>query len=116
MHAEGARIIPAGMFFFSTVLVCTGFGKIENSTGFYGTGTENHGKSDISTGTVGMRSRERYLHGNGKKSISREILREISRGNFPEEDPVKNSLRYVTNNVEKHERDSYHTTRTTTKC
>ena len=27
VHAEDAEIIPAGMLFFSTVLVCTGFGK-----------------------------------------------------------------------------------------
>ena len=27
VHAEGAGIIPAGMIFFSIVLVCTGFGK-----------------------------------------------------------------------------------------
>ena len=84
MHAEGARIIPAGMFFFSTVLVCTGFGKIENSTGFYGTGTENHGKSDISTGTVWMGAGYQEVFGNCWDAITGTIFaRERKKIHFP---------------------------------
>lgn len=42
-----------------------------------------------------MGSRERYLHENGKKPVSREILREFSRGNFPEEGPEDFDHSYV---------------------
>ena len=88
--------------FFSTVLVCTGFGKSRIPRDFTArerkaTGNQTFPRElfgwerdiKISSGTVWMGSRERYLHGNGKKTISREILREFSRGNFPEEGPEK---------------------------
>ena len=80
VHAEGAGIIPAGMFFFPTVLVCTGFGKSRHPRDFTARerkttrnqtfprklcGWERDIK--ISSGTVWMGSRERHLHGNGKK-------------------------------------------------
>ena len=103
VHAEGAGIIPAGMMFFSTVLVCTGFGKSRKiprdltARERKATGNQTFPREllgwerdiTISSGTVGIGSRERYVHGNGKKNISSEILREISRGNFPEEGPGK---------------------------
>ena len=90
VHAEAAGIIPADFsqqFGFARDL------RNREFYGFYGTGTENHGKSDISTGTVSMAtgyqdffgncldgSRERYLHGNGKN-----IFPVKSWGKFPRE-------------------------------
>ena len=92
-----------------------GIWEIDNSTGFYVTGTEKHGKADMSTGIVwvGMGNQDfhgsdldgngisRFLreligwdHGNdictgtGNSPNSREILREFSRDNFPEDCPV----------------------------
>ena len=35
-----------------------------------------------------MGPREQYLHENGDKPNSREILREFSRGSFPEDCPI----------------------------
>ena len=103
VHAEGAGIIPVRKIAFSTVLVCTGFGTsmiardvrnrefhgiLRHGNGIPREIIHFHGKTGwerdikISSGTVWMGSRERYLHGNGKKTVSREILEEISRGNF----------------------------------
>ena len=80
MHAEGARIIPAGMIFRSTVFVCTGFGKSRIPRDFMARERKTTGNQTfprelfgwerdikVSSGTVWMGSRERYLHGNGKK-------------------------------------------------
>lgn len=54
MHAEYARMIPAGTFRIKTavVFVCADLGFRYFYGIFYGTGTENHGKYDIFTGTV----------------------------------------------------------------
>ena len=89
--------------------------EIDNSTGLYGTGTENHGKTDISTGIVWVGTGNQDFHGNdldgngisrflrglvgcdhwndictgtGNNTNSREILREFCRGNFAEGCPA----------------------------
>ena len=81
VHAEDAGIVPAGMFFFPTVLVCTGFGKSRFPRDFTARERETTGFQlfprnlfgwerdiKISSGTGWVGSRERYLHGNGKKA------------------------------------------------
>ena len=97
--------------------MCTRFiWEVDNSAGSYGTGTENHGKEDISTRIVwvGMGNQDFHVndldgneisrfirelvgwdHGNdiceetGNNHSSREILREFSCGIFPEDCPAK---------------------------
>lgn len=75
-----------------------GIREINISTGFYGTGTENHGKSDISTGTVwtGTGNQDflrNCLDGTTGTIFARERekapLPVKSRGKFPEEGPGK---------------------------
>lgn len=75
VHAENAGIIHTGITPFSTINVSTGFiWEIGIFAGFYGTGTGNHAKSDItrepfgrerditiSPGTAWMGSRSHYL-------------------------------------------------------
>lgn len=107
MHAENAGIIPADPFFFN------GFGfhgiwEIDISTGFHGTGTENHGISDISTGNVRTIAEYQDLFGNcldenGKSSFLRELFGRDqwnggktfpvqSRGHCPEQGAAINSV------------------------
>ena len=101
------------MFFIYSFSV-HGIWGIDCSTGFYGRGTENHGKTDISTGIVwvGMGNQDFHANdldgngismflrlvgwdpgndvrtGTGNNPNCREILREFSRDNFPEDCPV----------------------------
>ena len=74
VHAEGAEIIPAGMLFFSNSFGLHGIWEIDNSTGFYGTGTENHGRSDISTGAVWMGTGYHDFFGNCLDGITGTIF------------------------------------------
>ena len=92
VHAEGAGMIPREKMFFSTVLVCTGFGKSRIPRDFTARERKTTGKqtfpresfewewksgftrerfgwewdTEISSGTGWVGPRERYLHGNGK--------------------------------------------------
>ena len=75
VHAEGAGIIPAGMIVFFNSFGLHGIREIEkNTTGFNGTGTESHGKSDISTGTVGMGTGYHDFFGNCLDGITGTIF------------------------------------------
>ena len=96
VHAEGAGIIPAGMISFSTVLVCTGFGKSRIPRDFTARERETMGNQTfprelfewergikIASGSVWMGSRERYLNGNGQKQFPVKSCGNFSAGIFP---------------------------------
>ena len=61
-RAETAVVIPAGMLLFRPFGLHWIWG-IDTSTGLYGTGTENHGKLDIFTGTVWTETGSQYFFG-----------------------------------------------------
>ena len=83
VHAEGAGIIPAGSIFFNNFGL-RGIWEMENSRGFYGTGTEKHGKSDVSTGTVWMGTGYQDFFGNCLDGITGTIFaREREKNHFP---------------------------------
>ena len=106
VRAEDAGIIPAGnILFSSTFSLCTGFGKSIFPRDFTARERKSTGNQTlfprqpfgwerdikIYSGTVWMWSRERYVHGNGKRNGEKkkncEILREFSREKFSEDGP-----------------------------
>lgn len=61
VHADNAGNIPAGITYsFSS----HGIEEIDNSTGSYGAGTENHRKTDISAGIAWVGMGNLNFHGN----------------------------------------------------
>ena len=96
VHAEGAEIIPAGMLFFPTVLACTGFGKSTIPRDFTARERKTTGGQTfprelfgwerditISSGTVWMGSRERYLHGDDNFFFPVKSCGKFPAGFFP---------------------------------
>ena len=81
VHAEAVGIVPADFsqqFGFARDL------RNREFYGFYGTGTENHGKSDISTGTVWMGTGYQDFFGNCLDGITGTIFaRERENPHFP---------------------------------
>ena len=81
VHAEAVGIVPADFsqqFGFARDL------RNREFYGFYGTGTENHGKSDISTGTVSMATGYQDFFGNCLDGITGTIFaRERENPHFP---------------------------------
>ena len=95
VHAEGPGTIPAGINIFSTVLVCTGFGKSIFPRDFTARERKTTGNQTfprqlfgwerdvkISSGTVWMGSRERYLHGIARER-EKKTFAVKSCGKFP---------------------------------
>lgn len=71
MYSYDIRLVIPRELLFSTVLVCT---ELDISPGIYGTGMENHGKSDISTGAVGMGAGYQDFFGNCLNGITETIF------------------------------------------
>ena len=80
VHAEGAELFAARLFFFCDSLVLRGMWEIYTSTGIYCTEIENHScKPDISTVTVYQGPRERNL----SRAIPRDCSRARPGKNWP---------------------------------
>ena len=73
VHAKGAGIFLRERFFFNN-FGFHGIWEINHFTGFYGTGTENHGRSDISTGAVWMGTGYHDFFGNCLDGITGTIF------------------------------------------
>ena len=98
VRAEGAGIIPAGFFFFFQQfwfardlgnrqfhgMLRHGNGKPREIRHFHGNCLDGNGISRFLRKLLGWDHGNDIYTGTGKKNISREILGEISRGNFPE--------------------------------
>ena len=97
VRAEDAGIIPAGnILFSSTFSLCTGFGKSRFPRDFTARERKSTGNQTlfprqpfgwerdikIYSGTVWMWSRERYVHGNGKRNGEKKKTVKFC-GNFP---------------------------------
>ena len=100
VHAEGAGIIPAGMLFFQQFwfardlgnrefhgILRHGNGRPREIRHFHGNCLDGNGISRLLRELFGWDDGNDICTGTGKKNISREILQEISRGNFIEEGP-----------------------------
>ena len=82
-HAEDTGITHAGIRFFN-IFGLQGISKTNLSTGFYSTGTEHQGNSDISMGTVWTGTGNQDLFGNCLDGTTGTLLaREREKSHFP---------------------------------
>ena len=58
------EVLSRECFFLFYSFGLHGIWEIDNSTGFYGAGTENHGETGISAGIVCMGMGTQHFHGN----------------------------------------------------
>ena len=114
VQAGNRGIIPAGIVFFWTVLVCTGFGKLTIPRDFTSRERKNTGKQTcpresfgweweirIFTGAIWMGMGYRDFFGNWLGGTTGTIFEKkncgiFSRGNFPENFPGKLSISIYT--------------------